>query len=96
MSDSRHECGNFMQATNRVVRLHGRVLLGTGNLEPDCGSELGIERARDVTLQTIADHHSAVRCDAKLAEQDLKNFGTRFADAMFAGNRNRIEVATQA
>lgn len=85
-----------MQATNRVVRLHGRVLLGTWNLEPDCGSELGIERARDVTLQAIADHHSTVCCDAKLAEQDVKNLRARLSDAMFAGNRDRIKVATEA
>jgi ABC-type lipopolysaccharide export system ATPase subunit len=85
-----------MQAANRVVRLYVRVLLGTWNLEPDCGSELGIERARDVTLQAIADHHSTVRCDAKLAEQDLKNLRARLSDAMFAGNRNRIEVATES
>ena len=85
-----------MQAANGVVRLHRRVFLGTRHLQPDCGGELGIERACDVTLQTIAYHHSAVCRDAKLAEQDLKNLCARFPDTMFPGNRNRIEVATES
>ena len=85
-----------MQAANRVVRLHSRVLLGARHLQPDCGGELGIERARDVTLEAVAHHHSAVRCDPKLAEQDLKNLRARFSDAMFPGDRNRIEVATES
>ena len=85
-----------MQAADGVVRLHRRVFLGARHLQPDCGSELGIERSGNVALQAVADHHSAVRRDTKLAEQDLKNFSTRFADAVFPGDRNRIEVATES
>ncbi len=85
-----------MQAANGVVRLYRRVFLGARHLQPDCGSELGIERSGNVALQAVAHHHGAVRRDAKLTEQDLKNFSTRFADAMFTGDRNRIEVANES
>ncbi len=85
-----------MQASNGVVGLHRRVFLGARHLQPDCGGELGIERSGNVALQAIAHHHGAVRRDAELTEQNLKNFSTRFADAMFPGDRNRIEVATES
>ena len=85
-----------MQTANRVVRLHRRVFLGTRHLQPDCGSELCVERSGNVALEAVAHHHSAVDRDAKLAEQDLKNFRMRLPDAMFPGDRNRIEVATES
>ena len=85
-----------MQAANGVMRLHRRVFLGARHLQPNCGGELGIERSGNVALQAVAHHHGAVRRDAKLTEQDLKNFRTRLPYAMFTGDRNRIEVATES
>ena len=84
-----------MQTANRVMRLHRRVFLGARHLQPDCGGELGIERSGNVALQAVADHHGAVRRDTKLAEENLKNFSTRFADAMLPRDRYRIEVAAE-
>jgi hypothetical protein len=91
-SHPRHQRRDFVQSSDRVVWGHIGALFGAGNLNPNGGRKISIERPGDVALEAVADHHGAVGGDSEISKEHLEDFGFGFPHPALAGNGDGIEI----
>ena len=73
---------NFGQTRDRMVRSDIGLLFGTWNPDPD-GTDTGVPRPRDITLQAITDHDGLGGAYPEFTQKAMEDLRFWLSDTMF-------------